>query len=34
MLWETPKEILKGEVLEVRNVDCPLHVAEARRHDD
>jgi hypothetical protein len=34
LLWETPKVILRGEGLEVRNVDCPLRVAEARHHDD
>jgi hypothetical protein len=34
LLWEAPKVILKGEMLEVRNVDCPLRVAEARHHDD
>jgi hypothetical protein len=23
LLWEAPKVILRGEALEVRNVDCP-----------
>jgi hypothetical protein len=27
LLWEAPKVILRGEVLEVRNVDGRLHVA-------
>jgi hypothetical protein len=34
LLWEAPKVISRGELVKVRNVDCPLHVAEARHHDD
>ena len=35
LLWEAPKVILKGEVLEVRNVDGRLHIArKERRHDE
>jgi hypothetical protein len=29
LLWESPKVILRGEVLEVCNVDARLRVAEA-----
>jgi hypothetical protein len=29
LLWPEPKVILKGEVLEIRNDDGPLHVGEA-----
>jgi hypothetical protein len=34
LLWESPKVILKGEVLEVRNVDGRLHIADEARHPD
>ena len=34
MLWESPKVILRGEVLEVRNVDGRLHVTREERHPD
>jgi hypothetical protein len=34
LLWETPKLILPGEVLEVRNVDDRLHIARKPRHHD
>jgi hypothetical protein len=35
LLWEAPKVILRGEVLEVRNVDGVLQIARKRRyHDD
>jgi hypothetical protein len=34
LLWEDARVILRDEMLEVRNVDCPLRVAEARHHDD
>jgi hypothetical protein len=27
LLWESPKVILRGEVLEIRNVDGVLHIA-------
>jgi hypothetical protein len=33
-LWPEPKVILKGEVLEVRNVDGRLQVARKRMHHD
>jgi hypothetical protein len=34
LLWEIPKVILPGEVLEVRNVDGSLHIARKQRHPD
>ena len=34
LLWEAPKVILKGEVLEVRNVDGRLHIARKEHHHD
>jgi hypothetical protein len=34
MLWESPKAILRGEVLEARDVDGPLHIAHKARHPD
>jgi hypothetical protein len=34
LLWEAPKVILKGEVLEVRNVDGVLHIARKLRYHD
>jgi hypothetical protein len=35
LLWETPKVILPGEVLEIRNVGGSLHIArKTRPHDD
>jgi hypothetical protein len=33
-LWADEKVILKGQVLEVRNVDGRLHVARKERHFD
>jgi hypothetical protein len=32
--WEDPKVLLRGEVLEIRNVDGRLHVARKARHHD
>jgi hypothetical protein len=32
--WEGEKVFARSEVLEVRNVDCPLHVARKPRHHD
>ena len=32
--WPSEKVILKSEVLEVRNVDCRLHVARKERRPD
>ena len=32
LLWEAPKLILKGEVLEVRNVDGRLHIARKAKN--
>ena len=32
LLWPEPKVILKGEVLEIRNVDGRLHIARKARH--
>ena len=34
LLWPGPKVVLKGEVLEVRNVDLSLHIACKERHLD
>jgi hypothetical protein len=34
MLWESPKVILKGQVLEIRNVDGSLHIARKVKHYD
>jgi hypothetical protein len=34
LLWEAPKVILRGEVLEARNVDGRLHIARKPRHHD
>jgi hypothetical protein len=35
LLWPEPKVILKGEVLEIRNVGGVLHVArKSRFHDE
>ena len=34
LLWPEPKVILKGEVLEVRNVDGRLHIACKPHHPD
>jgi hypothetical protein len=34
LLCETPKVILKGEVLEVRNVNSILHIARKLRYHD
>jgi hypothetical protein len=34
MLWEDAEVILKGEVLEIRNVDGRLHIARQVRHHD
>jgi hypothetical protein len=33
-LWETPKVILKGEMLEIRNVEGRLHIARKPRFHD
>jgi hypothetical protein len=34
LLWETPKVILPGEVLEIRNVGGLQHIAHKPRHHD
>jgi len=34
LLWPEPKVILKGEVLEIRNVDGVLHIARKARKPD
>jgi hypothetical protein len=34
LLWPEPKVILKGEVLEIRNVDGSLHIARKVKHYD
>jgi hypothetical protein len=34
MLWEDAEVILRGEVLEIRNVDGRLHIARQVRHHD
>jgi hypothetical protein len=35
LLWPSPKVILKGEVIEIRNVDGSLHIArKAKYHDE
>jgi hypothetical protein len=34
LLWETPKVILRNEVLEIRDVDGVLHIARKLRYHD
>jgi hypothetical protein len=34
LLWETPKVILHGEVLEIRNVSGSLHIARKVKSPD
>jgi hypothetical protein len=34
LLWESPKVILKNEVLEIRNVGGSLHIAWKVKHYD
>jgi hypothetical protein len=34
LLWETPKVIFPGEVLEIRNVGGLQHIAHKPRHHD
>jgi hypothetical protein len=34
LLWETPKAILPGEVLEIRSAGGSLHIARKTRHHD
>jgi hypothetical protein len=34
LLWESPKVILKKEVLEIRNVDGSVHIARKVKHYD